>query len=50
MTPPPPPALPTRGRPILAVDRAWMREPLSTEVTVDGLIEYFIDLLWWIRR
>jgi len=27
-----------------------MREPLTREVTVDGLIEYFIDLLWWIRR
>jgi hypothetical protein len=24
--------------------------PLSPEVTVDGLIEYWIDLLWWIRR
>jgi len=27
-----------------------MREPLSSGVTVDGLIEYLIDLLWWIRR
>jgi hypothetical protein len=46
----PPPALPTHGRPFLAVDRAGCASLSVPEVTVDGLIEYFIDLLWWIRR
>ena len=48
--PPPPPALPTHGRPFLTVDRAGCASLFSPGVTVDGLIEYCIDLLWWIRR
>lgn len=49
--PPPPSAKPTRGRPIQAVDRAKSANLSRRRWTVDiGLIELFIDLLWWIRR
>jgi hypothetical protein len=48
--PPPPPALPTHGRPSQTVDRVG-DATLPVGGTVDfGQDEMFIDLLWWIRR
>ena len=49
--PPPPSAMPTRGRPIKTVDRVKSASLSCRRWTVGiGLIELFIDLLWWIRR
>jgi hypothetical protein len=48
--PPSPPALPTHGRPFDTVDRAVCASLFCPEVTVDGLIVLYIDLLWWVRR
>ncbi len=48
---PPPPALPTHGRPIKTVDRASSATPSLRRWTVDiGLVLVLLDLLWWIRR
>ena len=50
--PPPPPALPTHGRPSIRLTAPESATPLCNwRWTVEfGLIALFIDLLWWIRR
>ena len=55
--PPPPPALPTHGRPMErltarnAVETASARTPRSRRWTVEiGVTLMLLDLLYWIRR